>query len=196
MKGAFLLDGHMKIEKKIALLASVNRKKTLTLKALTWDEDNKLTLDSTNDDGVLDPNKLSWLRIEKVSGLTVEQVDEMPQPDINSIKNFINSTITKKAEDIAKELDLKFEQHKDSMVKLLLQPLGDGTTSYKLKYPTGKLTKILEQETDDERRTFALCEFCTGLNELQLKSMSTPDWNSLQDILDKFLGKTSEFFRQ
>lgn len=196
MEGAFLLDGHMKIEKKIVLLAPIDRKKTLILKALTWDEDNKLTNDSTNDDGVVDTTKLSWLRIETVSGLTVEQVDAMPQPDINLIKNFVVSTISKTAEEIAKELDFKFEKHKDPMVKNLLQPLGDGTKSYKLKYPTGKLTKILDQETDDERRTFTLCEFCTGLTEFQLKSMSTPDWNSLQDILDKFLGKTSEFFRQ
>lgn len=195
MEGAFLLDGHMKIEKKFTLLVPIGRKKTLTLKALTWDEDQKLTEAST-EDGVLDSTKLSWLRIEAVSGLDVDQVNDMSQPDINTIKGFVVSTISKSATDIAKELDIKFEQQKDPMVKNLLQLLGDGTTSYKLRYPTGKLTKILELETNDERRTFTLCEFCSGLNELQLKSMSTPDWNSLQNILDKFLGKTAEFFRQ
>ncbi|MGL6027365.1 MAG: hypothetical protein ACRC0U_09875 [Vibrio sp.] len=184
----------MKIEKKIALLAPIGDISNVTLRMLTWQKDQELT-ELAKVKGKIDPLKLSWLRMEAVSGLEAGQLDDMATPDINEIKVFLVSIITKPAAAVAEELGIEFEHSKDNLHKNLLQPLEDGTKSYKLRYPTGKLTKLLEQETDDDRRTFILCEFCTGLSELQLKSMSTPDWNSLQDTLDNFLQKTAAFFR-
>ncbi|HHY0479558.1 hypothetical protein [Vibrio parahaemolyticus] len=184
----------MNIQKQHVLLAAVGELSTITLKALTYAEDQTLTAEATKD-GALDAAALSWLRIEKISGLTSAQIDEMVTPDINVIKHFAVLTIASDARQVAKELALSYPEQKESLVIPLLQPLVDGTQSYKLRYPNGRLTKMLELETNDDRRTFMLCEFCTGLSEQQLKSMSTPDWNTLQAVLDNFLGKTAEFFR-
>jgi len=190
----FFIGLNMKIEKKITLLSPVGDVNEVTLKGLTWQEDKDLT-EQAMVKGKVDTLKLSWLRMEKVSGLDVIKLDEMATPDINVIKSFIVSIITEKSEAVAEELDIEFEPSQDKLHLALLQPLEDGTKSIKLRYPTGKLTKMLDQETNDDRRCFMLCEFCTGLSELQLKSMSTPDWNSLQDILDNFLQKSAAFFR-
>ncbi|EIA1766283.1 hypothetical protein ACJZRZ_003189 [Vibrio parahaemolyticus] len=184
----------MNIKKTHTLLAAIGETTSITLKALSYAEDQVLSEEATKD-GVLNASKLSWLRIEKSAGLTSAQIDEMATPDINVIKDFVVLTITSDATQVAKKLELNYTESKEPLVKTLLQPLGDGTKSYKLRYPNGRLTKMLELETNDDRRTFMLCEFCTGLTELQLKSMSTPDWNTLQAVLDDFLGKTAEFFR-
>ncbi len=187
----------MKIQQKHKLLQAVGAVTDITLTALTWQEDQELAeLATLVGQSEPDAQKFSWLRIEKVSGLSAEQVDELATPDINTIKNFVVSTITYTADKLAQEFELDYPSSDDPMLKNLLQPLVDDTTKYKLRYPNGKLTKLLEQELDDGRRTFLLCEYCTGLTELQLKSMSTPDWNTLQAVLDNFLGKSAAFFRQ
>ncbi|MCL9783672.1 hypothetical protein M9194_19795 [Vibrio sp. S4M6] len=189
----------MKIQKHHKLLVPVSGRTSVNIRALTYAEDAELVKKATKKDEQgeeqVDPQSLIDLRSCAMTGLSLEDLLALSQPDINTIEHWNHTFSTQDSESVASLLDFRNWTVGDEMIPKLLQPIKE-RNSYQLKYPTGRVTRAMQVQKTDDERTFTISIGCTDLEHDELYQLSTPDWTYMQNRLSDFLSQQADYFRQ
>ncbi|MBA1250909.1 phage tail assembly protein [Pseudomonas luteola] len=125
------------------------------------------------------------------TGETLPVIEQLKRPDYVSLSQEVHKYVTRKTEDYLGE-------PADPDAPDLLLPLavaGQERQALRLSMPALKAVKVMKKlETADQRAEW-ITAHCTGLFPEDVRALSLPDWNQLQERINAFLNQPAAYFQ-
>jgi len=125
------------------------------------------------------------------TGLSVEAIDCLKRPDYVSLSQHVHLYVTKTSTHYQ-------SAPVDPDLPVLLIPLSAGGVareSLALQMPAIKAVKMMKKMATADQRAEWITAHCAELMADDVRALSVPDWNLLQERIGDFLNRPASFFQ-
>lgn len=125
------------------------------------------------------------------TGLSVEAIECLKRPDYVSLSQYVHVYVTKTSTEYQ-------SAPVDPDRPVLLIPLSAGgleRESLTLQMPAIKAVKVMKKLANADQRAEWITAHCADLMVDDVRALSVPDWNLLQERIGDFLNRPASYFQ-
>lgn len=139
------------------------------------------------------------------TGLPVDVLEALKHPDYVTVAGMVNDWLWNTSVDFlgavkydADGKEIEAVNADGSVIPLLIpiETMGQKRDSLTLTMPALKATRMMKAQKNAADRTNFISAHCAGLLLDELGLLSVPDWNQLQQCVDRFLNRPAAFFQK